>query len=154
MLFFLGLQKDSADARALSFIKILENMPHMMQPPLMLFVENVVGFEVSIQLVMIPYPYLLDLIEWNPYLLLQTSNTHKHMMEVLAGIGFVTQEYILSPLQFGIPYSRPRYFCLVCPFNIDYFCLLLNLGMKRNFSKFFAVVMKHHNVFTIVSCTN
>ncbi|URE27712.1 C-5 cytosine-specific DNA methylase [Musa troglodytarum] len=81
-----GLQKDSADARALSFIKILENMPHMMQPPLMLFVENVVGFE--------------------------TSNTHKHMMEVLAGIGFVTQEYILSPLQFGVPYSRPRYFCL------------------------------------------
>ncbi|URE27724.1 C-5 cytosine-specific DNA methylase [Musa troglodytarum] len=107
-----GLQKDSADARALSFIKILENMPHMMQPPLMLFVENVVGFEVSIQLVMIPYPYLLDLIEWNPHLLLQTSNTHKHMMEVLAGIGFVTQEYILSPLQFGVPYSRPRYFCL------------------------------------------
>ncbi|CAL9038598.1 unnamed protein product [Musa banksii] len=81
-----GLQKDSADARALSFIKILENMSHMMQPPLMLFVENVVGFE--------------------------TSNTHKHMMEVLAGIGFVTQEYILSPLQFGVPYSRPRYFCL------------------------------------------
>ncbi|WOL00522.1 hypothetical protein Cni_G09235 [Canna indica] len=61
-------------------------MPHMKQSPLMLFVENVVGFE--------------------------TSNTHKHMMEVLATIGFVTQEYILSPLQFGIPYSRPRYFCL------------------------------------------
>ncbi|XP_074582033.1 tRNA (cytosine(38)-C(5))-methyltransferase 2 [Curcuma longa] len=81
-----GLKKDSTDARSFSFIKILENMPHMKHPPLMLFVENVVGFE--------------------------TSNTHRHMMEVLAGIGFVTQEYILSPLQFGIPYSRPRYFCL------------------------------------------
>ncbi|XP_042411285.1 tRNA (cytosine(38)-C(5))-methyltransferase 2-like isoform X2 [Zingiber officinale] len=83
---FIGLKKDSTDARSFSFIKILENMPHMKHPPLMLFVENVVGFE--------------------------TSNTHRHMMEVLAGIGFVTQEYILSPLQFGIPYSRPRYFCL------------------------------------------
>lgn len=24
----------------------------------------------------------------------------------------MTQEFILSPLQFGVPYSRPRYFCL------------------------------------------
>lgn len=45
---FIGLKKDSTDARSFSFIKILENMPHMKHPPLMLFVENVVGFEVSI----------------------------------------------------------------------------------------------------------
>ncbi|XP_020106030.1 tRNA (cytosine(38)-C(5))-methyltransferase isoform X2 [Ananas comosus] len=81
-----GLKKHSADARASSFIKILDLMPHMLQPPLLLFVENVVGFEIS--------------------------DTHKQLMEVLARLGFVTQEYILSPLQFGIPYSRPRYFCL------------------------------------------
>ncbi|XP_077211031.1 DNA methyltransferase-2 [Tasmannia lanceolata] len=81
-----GLQKDSDDARASSFLKILELIQHTMQPPLMLFVENVVGFE--------------------------TSNTHKQMMEIFARTGFVSQEYILSPLQFGIPYSRPRYFCL------------------------------------------
>ncbi|XP_073008218.1 tRNA (cytosine(38)-C(5))-methyltransferase 2 isoform X2 [Typha latifolia] len=81
-----GLQKDSADARAVSFIKILELMLHMLHPPLSLFVENVVGFEVS--------------------------DTHKQLIDVLLKLGFVTQEYILSPLQFGIPYSRPRYFCL------------------------------------------
>ncbi|XP_078168309.1 DNA methyltransferase-2 isoform X2 [Carex rostrata] len=40
-----GLQKHSGDARASSFIKILEVMQHMCQPPVMLFVENVVGFE-------------------------------------------------------------------------------------------------------------
>lgn len=81
-----GLQKDSADARASSFIRILELIPQMRQPPIMLFVENVIGFEIS--------------------------NTHKHMMGILAQTCFVTQEYILSPLQFRIPYSRPRYFCL------------------------------------------
>ncbi|KAL2897814.1 hypothetical protein RDABS01_039596 [Bienertia sinuspersici] len=52
----------------------------------MLFVENVVGFE--------------------------TSNTHNKMIKVLTETGYLTQEFILSPLQFGVPYSRPRYFCL------------------------------------------
>ncbi|KAJ4826592.1 C-5 cytosine-specific DNA methylase [Turnera subulata] len=81
-----GLQKQSGDARASSFLKILELIPQTMQPPSMLFVENVVGFE--------------------------TSDTHAKMKEILANSGFVTQEFILSPIQFGVPYSRPRYFCL------------------------------------------
>lgn len=42
----LGLQKDSDDARAFSFLKILGLIPHTSQPPSVLFVENVVGFEV------------------------------------------------------------------------------------------------------------
>ncbi|TYH60469.1 hypothetical protein ES332_D08G294800v1 [Gossypium tomentosum] len=81
-----GLQKHSADARAFSFLNILELMPRMSKPPDMLLVENVVGFE--------------------------TSDTHAKMVEVLVNSGLVTQEFILSPLQFGVPYSRPRYFCL------------------------------------------
>lgn len=81
-----GLQKDSGDARAFSFLKILELIPHILRPPSMLFVENVVGFE--------------------------TSDTHTKLIEILAQTNFVTQEFILSPLQFGVPYSRPRYFCL------------------------------------------
>ncbi|GAB4854130.1 C-5 cytosine-specific DNA methylase [Ancistrocladus abbreviatus] len=81
-----GLQKDSRDARAFSFLNILELIPELSQAPLMLFVENVVGFE--------------------------TSDTHGRMIDVLEKTGFVTQEFILSPLQFGVPYSRPRYFCL------------------------------------------
>lgn len=44
---------------------------------------------------------------------MQTSDTHRIMIEMLAKAAFVTQEFILSPLQFGVPYSRPRYFCLV-----------------------------------------
>ncbi|KAF6164534.1 hypothetical protein GIB67_025360 [Kingdonia uniflora] len=81
-----GLQKHSGDARASSFLNILDLIPHTSRPPLMLFVENVVGFE--------------------------TSDTHKLMLEILEETGYVTQEFILSPLQFGVPYSRPRYFCL------------------------------------------
>ncbi|KAF5743297.1 hypothetical protein HS088_TW09G01363 [Tripterygium wilfordii] len=81
-----GLQKHSGDARAFSFLKILELIPHSTRPPVMLFVENVVGFE--------------------------TSDTHTKMMEMLANNDFVTQEFILSPIQFRVPYSRPRYFCL------------------------------------------
>ncbi|XP_021758150.1 tRNA (cytosine(38)-C(5))-methyltransferase-like [Chenopodium quinoa] len=81
-----GLQKDSSDARAFSFLNILELIPQLSSAPLMLFVENVVGFE--------------------------TSDTHNKMIEVLAKTGYLTQEFILSPLQFGVPYSRPRYFCL------------------------------------------
>ncbi|KAI7989949.1 tRNA (cytosine(38)-C(5))-methyltransferase 2 [Camellia lanceoleosa] len=45
-----GLQKGSADARASSFLKILELIPETSQPPLMIFVENVVGFEVGVGL--------------------------------------------------------------------------------------------------------
>lgn len=41
-----GLRKGSADARPLSFLSILELIPSMLKPPGMLFVENVVGFEV------------------------------------------------------------------------------------------------------------
>ncbi|KAF8091013.1 hypothetical protein N665_0458s0015 [Sinapis alba] len=81
-----GLQKHSGDARASSFLKILELIPHTSTPPRMLFVENVVGFE--------------------------TSDTHMEMIDTLRKSDYVTQEFILSPLQFGVPYSRPRYFCL------------------------------------------
>ncbi|GER45137.1 DNA (Cytosine-5)-methyltransferase [Striga asiatica] len=81
-----GLQKGSSDARASSFLKILELIPQSSRPPMMLFVENVVGFEIS--------------------------DTHSRMITILRENHFDTQEFILSPLQFGIPYSRPRYFCL------------------------------------------
>ncbi|KEH36452.1 tRNA (cytosine(38)-C(5))-methyltransferase 2 isoform X2 [Medicago truncatula] len=79
-------KKDTGDARAFSFLQILELIPFLLQPPSMLFVENVVGFE--------------------------TSDTHAKLIEILEKTNFITQEFILSPLQFGIPYSRPRYFCL------------------------------------------
>lgn len=81
-----GLQKDAEDARASSFLKLLEMLSIMSRPPAYLFVENVVGFECSI--------------------------SHCYLVEALKKAEFLVQEFILTPLQFGIPYSRPRYFCL------------------------------------------
>ncbi|XP_017983314.1 PREDICTED: DNA (cytosine-5)-methyltransferase [Theobroma cacao] len=95
-----GLQKHSADARAFSFLNILELITRMLKPPVMLFVENVVGFE--------------------------TSDTRAKMVEILAKSDFVTQEFILSPLQFGVPYSRPRYFCLAKRKPLSFQCQLFN----------------------------
>ncbi|XP_010519930.1 PREDICTED: DNA (cytosine-5)-methyltransferase [Tarenaya hassleriana] len=95
-----GLQKHSGDARAFSFIKILELIQHSSRPPLMLFVENVVGFE--------------------------TSDTHMEMVETLTKSGYALQEFILSPLQFCVPYSRPRYFCLAKRKPLSFRCELYN----------------------------
>lgn len=43
-----GLRKDAGDARAYSFLQMLEMLPQMKFPPNYILVENVVGFEVSI----------------------------------------------------------------------------------------------------------
>eukprot|EP00850_Spirogloea_muscicola_P022732 SM000309S11867 [mRNA] locus=s309:93328:97164:+ [translate_table: standard] len=81
-----GLKKDSSDGRATSFLSLLEKLQKMQKPPRYLFVENVVGFEVS--------------------------DTHARLMCALEQADFRAQEFVLSPIDFGIPYSRPRYFCL------------------------------------------
>lgn len=44
-----GLRKDAGDARAYSFLQMLEMLPQMKFPPNYILVENVVGFEVSIE---------------------------------------------------------------------------------------------------------
>ncbi|XP_022132299.1 tRNA (cytosine(38)-C(5))-methyltransferase isoform X2 [Momordica charantia] len=95
-----GLQKHSGDARAFSFLKILELMLQTSRPPVMLFMENVVGFE--------------------------TSDTHTKMIEILEKADFSRQEFILSPMQFGVPYSRPRYFCLAKRRPLSFHRLLYN----------------------------
>eukprot|EP00850_Spirogloea_muscicola_P019800 SM000199S05427 [mRNA] locus=s199:82123:91078:- [translate_table: standard] len=81
-----GLKKDSSDGRATSFLSLLEKLQKMRKPPRYLLVENVVGFEVS--------------------------DTHARLMCALEQADFRAQEFVLSPIDFGIPYSRPRYFCL------------------------------------------
>ncbi|KAH7430410.1 hypothetical protein KP509_09G097100 [Ceratopteris richardii] len=81
-----GMQKDAEDSRAASFLKLLEMLPFLTRPPSYLFVENVVGFESSVSCGI--------------------------LTKTLKKSDFSIQEFILTPLQFGIPYSRPRYFCL------------------------------------------
>lgn len=58
----------------------------MKRPPGMLLIENVVGFDTSI--------------------------TREALKSLLQKNGYHFQEFILSPKNFGTPYSRPRYFCV------------------------------------------
>ncbi|KAK9807411.1 hypothetical protein WJX73_001977 [Symbiochloris irregularis] len=81
-----GLKLDAQDPRAASFLHLLSLLETMQRPPDYLLVENVVGFE--------------------------TSETRSIMTSKLARLDFDIEEFVLSPLQLGIPYSRPRYFCL------------------------------------------
>ncbi|CAM6033086.1 unnamed protein product [Sphagnum compactum] len=113
-----GLRKDVDDSRAQSFLQMLEMLSQMVSPPNYILVENVVGFENSV--------------------------THSQLIDVLEDAGFISQEFILTPLQLGIPYSRPRYFCLAKrkPLNFGQpdlnSCLLCQLGPLADHIKFLA----------------
>jgi tRNA (cytosine38-C5)-methyltransferase len=54
----------------------------MTRPPSHLLLENVVGFD--------------------------TSDMHALLLQRLQAAGYHVAEFILTPLQYGIPYSRPR----------------------------------------------
>ncbi|KAH9963519.1 S-adenosyl-L-methionine-dependent methyltransferase [Russula dissimulans] len=82
--------KGAADPRAQSFLHLIEVvLPALAErgaAPARLLVENVAGFE--------------------------TSTTRIRTLAVLTRLGFVTRELLLTPLQFGVPNSRLRYYLL------------------------------------------
>ncbi|WIA16207.1 hypothetical protein OEZ85_012920 [Tetradesmus obliquus] len=81
-----GAQLGAQDNRSRSFLNLLDRIPAMRSPPRFLLLENVVGFE--------------------------ASDMQQLLMQCLAGAGYHAAEFMMTPLQYGIPYSRPRYFCL------------------------------------------
>eukprot|EP00731_Ephydatia_muelleri_P021542 Em0014g133a len=81
-----GLKGDSSDHRTDSFFHLMELMLKMAHLPKYLMMENVEGF--------------------------QNSQTRNHFTGILEKLGFVYQEFLLSPVQFGIPNSRLRYYLL------------------------------------------
>ncbi|GJE94260.1 DNA methyltransferase [Phanerochaete sordida] len=84
------LAKGSEDPRAKSFIHLMENvLPELAgagEQPKYLLVENVAGFE--------------------------TSSTRERLLHTLHSLGYATRELLLTPLQFGVPNSRLRYYLL------------------------------------------
>ncbi|KAH9985762.1 S-adenosyl-L-methionine-dependent methyltransferase [Russula vinacea] len=82
--------KGAADPRAQSFLHLIEDvLPALAErgaAPARLLVENVAGFE--------------------------ASTTRARVLAVLVKLGFVTRELLLTPLQFGVPNSRLRYYLL------------------------------------------
>ena len=81
-----GAVKDLRDGRAESFLRLVDALGALENPPTDVLVENVVGFE--------------------------TSEMRGVMLDAFDDAGFATEEFVLTPRQFGVPYSRPRYFCL------------------------------------------
>lgn len=79
-----GLKCDIEDNRSCSFLHLLSilNDLHIEN----ILIENVKGFE--------------------------NSKMRNILVETLNKSGFIYQEFILSPSQFGIPNSRHRYYCL------------------------------------------
>lgn len=81
-----GLRRGIEDERAGSFLTLIRRIPSLKVPPQLLLIENVVGFE--------------------------NSETAAEVRKQLCSYGYVIQEWLASPADLGIPYCRPRYFCL------------------------------------------
>eukprot|EP00755_Sulcionema_specki_P030920 Sspe_Gene.95496::Locus_67775_Transcript_1_1_Confidence_1.000_Length_1429::g.95496::m.95496/K15336/TRDMT1, DNMT2; tRNA (cytosine38-C5)-methyltransferase len=81
-----GLQKDDQDPRTLPLFHLLRALQAMRPShrPLMLFIENVKNFE--------------------------ESRTHAHLVDVLSSLGYTFREFLINPLQAGVPNSRLRYY--------------------------------------------
>ncbi|GFR68792.1 tRNA (Cytosine-5-)-methyltransferase [Elysia marginata] len=79
-----GKKGDCNDVRTQSFLHLLGLIKQMKKKPTYILVENVKGFD--------------------------TSQTRDLLMECLTSCGYTYQEFLLTPLQFGIPNCRLRYY--------------------------------------------
>ena len=78
--------RDKEDPRSSSFQSLFTQLPLMRCPPTYIALENVVGFE--------------------------ESECCQQWLETLFGMGYEVEHFHLTPLQFGIPNARPRYYCI------------------------------------------
>ncbi|KAI9226277.1 MAG: S-adenosyl-L-methionine-dependent methyltransferase [Piptocephalis tieghemiana] len=90
----LGNQQGSLDPRAKSFIYLLDILGKLTRPPQYILVENVKGFE--------------------------CSDSRDLLVDRLGQYGYNFREYLLSPLQLGIPNSRLRYYLLAKKAPLDF----------------------------------
>lgn len=81
-----GKKLDAEDIRTRSFLHLLYLLPRLNNCPKYILVENVKGFE--------------------------DSETCLKLRETLMKCNFTYQEFLLTPLQFGIPNSRLRYYLI------------------------------------------
>jgi tRNA (cytosine38-C5)-methyltransferase len=75
---------DLDDSRAAALIHLISILPLLNVAPTYIFLENVVGFE--------------------------DSESRKLLISCLLRMGYAIKEWHLSPVQFGIPNERPRYY--------------------------------------------
>ncbi|OAD72996.1 hypothetical protein PHYBLDRAFT_146309 [Phycomyces blakesleeanus NRRL 1555(-)] len=82
----IGLKQGSQDGRAKSFLHLLDVLKGMKNRPKYILVENVKGFE--------------------------ESDSRDMLVDTLGQCDYAFQEFMLTPLQLGIPNSRMRYYLL------------------------------------------
>ena len=82
----LGKQNREEDFRCEALLYVIDCLKLSANPISYILLENVEGFE--------------------------TSTPRNLLVEVLLARGFEVQEFLLTPFQFGIPNSRPRYYLL------------------------------------------
>ena len=75
---------DDADPRAKSFLHLTAMLRDLTEPPRVIVLENVVGFE--------------------------SSNCCRRFVEVLRGRKYAVEQFHLTPTQFGFPNERPRFY--------------------------------------------
>jgi len=90
-----GKQAGSCDNRSQSFLSILQILQQLKKKPRYILMENVKGFD--------------------------DSTARDEFLETLDSLNYNYQEYLLSPIQFGIPNSRLRYFLIAKlePFSFE-----------------------------------
>ncbi|EIW86233.1 S-adenosyl-L-methionine-dependent methyltransferase [Coniophora puteana RWD-64-598 SS2] len=103
--------RGALDPRAQSFLHVIDDvLPTLCEEgkqPRYLLVENVAGF--------------------------QDSTTRTHLLDTLVRLGYTTSEFLLTPMQFGIPNSRLRYYLLAKASPLKFAGLPApNLARKRN----------------------
>ncbi|CAL1546234.1 unnamed protein product [Lymnaea stagnalis] len=81
-----GKKGDCNDIRTKSFLHILGLVSQLLNKPDYILVENVKGFE--------------------------TSQTREKLVECLKACNYSYQEFLLTPLQFGVPNCRLRYYLI------------------------------------------
>lgn len=139
-----GLQQGSQDARSRSFLYLLDVLKQMVHRPKYILVENVKGFEVS-HLVL---PISSCMHARLNHDVIQESDSRDMLVETLEDCGYIFQEFLLTPLQLGIPNSRMRYYLLVNWCNTDMMeqmLILLSLGKAR--TKQFCISPNRHHTW-------
>ncbi|CAF0989811.1 unnamed protein product [Brachionus calyciflorus] len=91
-----GNQNGSTDNRAQSFLSLIDIIPKLKKKPKFILMENVKGFD--------------------------QDEARNIFVKMLKSENYFFQEFLLSPIQFGIPNSRLRYFMIArldVPFNFQ-----------------------------------
>lgn len=115
-----GLKRDVEDTRTSSLLHLLGLLDEVPNPPSMILLENVAGFEKSL--------------------------ARQRLLEMLKKRNYVWQELLLSPTQFGIPNSRLRYY-LLAKLQPSSFCFSVSDEVEEELP--LCVCVKNYNQDTL-----